>query len=111
MLREQLAANAPRVAQVLRHVRDQTPGHLVHEIELNRILTGTLLSRQLPSSVSSLHDVEFRVFSQYGDDGIIQYLLPMIIVPVATMGMVAIYVLVEGGDNSQLLKLTPRPGA
>jgi glucose/arabinose dehydrogenase len=23
----------------------------------------------------------------------------------------AIYVLVEGGDNSQLLKLTPRPGA
>lgn len=81
MLREQLAANAPRVAQVLRQVRDQTPGHLVHEIELNRILTGTLMSRQLPSSVSSLHDVEFRVFSQYGDDGIIQYLLERVDAP------------------------------
>ena len=34
-----------------------------------------MMSRQLPASVDSLRDVEFRVFSQFGDDGIIQYLL------------------------------------
>jgi hypothetical protein len=75
MLRERLVANSPRVAQVLQQVRQQTPGSLTREIELNRVLMGTMMARQLPASVSSLRDVEFRVFSQYGDDGIIQYLL------------------------------------
>ncbi|WP_216658880.1 hypothetical protein [Nocardioides sp. zg-1230] len=81
MLRERLVAGSPRVAQVLQQVRAQTPGQLTREIELNRVLTGTMLARQLPASVSSLREVEFRVFSQFGDDGIIQYLLQHVDAP------------------------------
>lgn len=81
MLRERLVAGSPRVAQVLQQVRAQTPGSLTREIELNRVLTGTMLSRQLPAHASSLREVEFRVFSQFGDDGIIQYLLQHVDAP------------------------------
>ena len=81
MLRERLVATSPRVAQVLQQVRQQTPGSLTREIELNRILLGTMMARQLPATATSLRDVEFRVFSQYGDDGIIQYLLQHVSAP------------------------------
>ena len=75
MLRERLVANSPRLAQALQQARAQTPGSLTREIELNRILLGTMMARQFPATAASLRDVEFRVFSQYGDDGIIQYLI------------------------------------
>jgi hypothetical protein len=81
MLRERLVVGAPKVAHALQQVRKQTPGALVREIELNRILLGTMMTRQLPARAESLHDVEFRVFSQYGDDGIIQYLLQHVDAP------------------------------
>lgn len=81
MLRERLVANSPRLAQALQQARAQTPGSLTREIELNRILLGTMMARQLPATPSSLRDVEFRVFSQYGDDGIIQYLLQHVDAP------------------------------
>jgi hypothetical protein len=81
MLRDRLVANAPRVAQALQKVHQQTPGSVIREIELNRVLLGTMMARQLPAEASSLHDVEFRVFSQFGDDGIIQYLLKRIEAP------------------------------
>lgn len=47
------------------------------EVEELKLLSGRQLSlalRQIPT-VSSLHNVEFKVFSQFGDDGIIQYLV------------------------------------
>ncbi|WP_207210441.1 hypothetical protein [Nocardioides zhouii] len=81
MLRERLVARTPRVAQALQQVRRQTPGSLTREIELNRVLLGTMMTRQLPASVDSLRDVEFRVFSQFGDDGIIQFLLQHVEAP------------------------------
>ncbi len=41
-----------------------------------KVLTGTMLSRlNLHSKPCALRDVEFQVFSQFGDDGIIQYLV------------------------------------
>ena len=58
---------------------------VTHEIERNAILLGNLLSKQnasiKPSSITSLKDVEFRVFSQFGEDGIIQYLIGKIDIP------------------------------
>jgi hypothetical protein len=47
------------------------------EIEVNRILLAQERVRQLRNDpdVSSLADAEFRVFSQFGEDGIIQYLI------------------------------------
>src|SRR5690606_8663533 len=40
-------------------------------------LLGTMLAKQVSAieNISSLHEVEFRVYSQWGDDGIIQWLV------------------------------------
>jgi len=40
--------------------------------------TGNVLTRLLPSKPTSIHDIEFRVFSQWGEDGIIQFILSKI---------------------------------
>ncbi|HEX8517700.1 MAG TPA: hypothetical protein VF868_15990 [Bacteroidia bacterium] len=53
------------------------------EIEIVKMLLGKSLSSQVKQmkSINSLHDVEFKVFSQFGDDGIIQYLINKIDIP------------------------------
>lgn len=41
----------------------------------SKVLMGTILASQNANKqINSLHEVEFKVFSQWGDDGIIQYL-------------------------------------
>lgn len=42
---------------------------------INKVLLGKLLAKLNNNIVSSLQDAEFRVFSQFGDDGIIQHLV------------------------------------
>lgn len=42
---------------------------------INKVLMGKLLAKLNQGTVSSLQDAEFRVFSQFGDDGIIQHLV------------------------------------
>jgi hypothetical protein len=42
------------------------------------LLTGQIASKATPTAVSSLQSAEFRVFSQYGEDGIIQFLIKAI---------------------------------
>ena len=58
-----------------RKLRAWVQGNDAHERTLE--LLGTMLANQVASKprVSSLHEVEFRVFSQWGDDGIIQWLV------------------------------------
>lgn len=46
-----------------------------------RLLIGTVLARQ-STKVASLREAEFKVFSQFGDDGIIQYLIRIVQPPV-----------------------------
>lgn len=75
MLREQLVVRAPRLAHALQRLRRQTLGAVTREIEDNRVLLGQVMARQLPTKVDSLVAAEFKVFSQLGEDGIIQYLL------------------------------------
>lgn len=57
-----------------RRIRDWVQGRENNERTME--LTGNLLSRivRAQNEVRSLHDVEFRVYSQFGDDGIIQWL-------------------------------------
>lgn len=57
-----------------RRLRDWLQGREAHDRTME--LTGAMLSRLVRAQheVSSLHDVEFRVYSQFGDDGIIQWL-------------------------------------
>ena len=51
--------------------------------EIGDILLGKLLSKlnNEKEKLGSLHEVEFKVFSQWGDDGIIQYLINKIQMP------------------------------
>ena len=57
----------------------QTP--IINELRKNREATGTLLVKELLSrlqpgkSLASINEAEFRVYSQWGEDGIIQYLI------------------------------------
>jgi len=41
-------------------------------LQNGKVLTESILQKK---DISSIHDVEFKVFSQWGDDGIIQYLI------------------------------------
>ena len=60
----------------LRHADIPTRGDYKHP----KVITGILLSRlnETRNDVDCLADVEFQVFSQFGDDGIIQYLIAQI---------------------------------
>lgn len=50
------------------------------EIQANRFLLGQIKTQQIKQlpTISSLKEVEFQAFSQFGDDGIIQFLLQQI---------------------------------
>lgn len=60
----------------LEHLQQQQRS-ILREIEVSRILEGRRLAHQLKTLPvpERIRDVEFKVFSQYGDDGIIQYLV------------------------------------
>jgi hypothetical protein len=62
--------------QVKRSIAADAP-ELLRELRAQRLLLGRLLAAQLGERAhgESFEDVEFRVFSQFGDDGIIQYLV------------------------------------
>lgn len=65
----------PRVISFYRRVRAWMQGTDAHERTLE--LLGALLAQGVAgrSGISSLREVEFRVFSQWGDDGIIQWII------------------------------------
>jgi hypothetical protein len=46
-----------------------------------KLLTGRLLANQVRATAKSFREAEFRVFSQFGDDGIIQYLIARLDIP------------------------------
>ena len=52
-------------------------------LEIQSLALGRLLSEQVKQkqTISSLEDVEFRIFSQFGDDGIIQWLIHNLEIP------------------------------
>lgn len=61
------------IKKYLRRFRSKVLSGRDHE----KVLMGSILSElnARKQRISSLHDVEFKVFSQWGDDGIIQYLV------------------------------------
>ncbi len=54
---------------------------LEREIIISKVLQAKLLCQFLPKELGHLHEAEFRVFSQYGEDGIIQYLISRVSLP------------------------------
>jgi hypothetical protein len=63
------------VVGAYRRLRDWVQGR--DTLDRTRELLGALLARQVRAqgAIASLHEVEFRVHSQFGDDGIIQWLV------------------------------------
>jgi hypothetical protein len=56
-------------------------GMLADSIDELKLLTGRLLANQVRATAKSFREAEFKVFSQFGDDGIIQYLLARLDIP------------------------------
>lgn len=67
--------NIARIVSYYRRVREWVQASDAHD--RTRELLGSLLAQQISNKpqVSSLREVEFRVHSQWGDDGIIQWLI------------------------------------
>src|SRR4051812_25641549 len=71
-----LLRRASRLPRALSEL-SRSVAHLSRHADSTRALAGRIAVRQvaaLPSSVS-LREAEFSVYSQFGDDGIIQYLI------------------------------------
>jgi hypothetical protein len=66
-----------RLWPVARSSGEFKEGQLMRSIEETKLLLGQILSRDVKtkSAITNLSQVEFKVFSQFGDDGIIQYLI------------------------------------
>lgn len=75
-----------RLRKTVQWWRHRIPEKLVEGDAIQRALLGRLLADQVKArrDVQSLRDVEFRVFSQWGDDGIIQYLTQRVAPPEKT---------------------------
>jgi hypothetical protein len=63
--------------KILQKIKYKFLTKIFFHLEEIKLLNGKILSNQIQSmnSIKSLSDVEFSVFSQFGDDGIIQYLI------------------------------------
>lgn len=63
------------IKKIILKIKERINFPLIREIEMQKIMIGRILSNQIKfASIESIHDTEFRVFSQFGDDGIIQWL-------------------------------------
>lgn len=67
-----------RFSTIAHHLNDSLHGYKSHKINLGRIQNTLNLNKE---SVNSLAEVEFQVFSQFGDDGIIQFLVSKLDIP------------------------------
>jgi len=66
-----------RLCQVVRSCGEFQEGQLMQSVEETKLLLGKVLSDNVKrkSEIANLAEVEFRIFSQFGDDGIIQFIV------------------------------------
>jgi len=70
-----------------------------------KLLTGRLLANQVRATAKSFDDAEFKVFSQFGDDGIIQYLIARLDIPAELRTFVEFGVQDYSESNTRFLLL------
>jgi hypothetical protein len=86
LLKETFSSEAARIAALDENIRSlqatvagyRTQGQLLeNDVETLKLLTGKVLVNQIKQNgmYDDIQEAEFRVFSQFGDDGIIQYLI------------------------------------
>jgi hypothetical protein len=70
------------IKKLILKIREHICSPLLYESEIQKLMLGRILSNQVKSAkVKDIHDNEFRVFSQFGDDGIIQWLIYHLDIP------------------------------
>ena len=70
------------IKKIILKIKERIYSPLLYECEMQKLMLGRLLSNQVKfSSVENIRDAEFRVFSQFGDDGIIQWLIHHLEIP------------------------------
>ncbi|HLG83160.1 MAG TPA: hypothetical protein VKY22_19260 [Bradyrhizobium sp.] len=70
-----------------------------------KLLTGRLLANQVRASARNFREAEFKVFSQFGDDGIIQYLVARLEIPQELTSFVEFGVQDYSESNTRFLLL------
>lgn len=70
-----------------------------------KLLTGRLLASQVRASATNFREAEFKVFSQFGDDGIIQYLIARLEIPQELTSFVEFGVQDYSESNTRFLLL------
>jgi hypothetical protein len=70
-----------------------------------KLLTGRLLASQVRASAANFREAEFKVFSQFGDDGIIQYLIARLEIPQGLTSFVEFGVQDYSESNTRFLLL------
>ena len=70
-----------------------------------KLMTGRLLANQVRSTAKSFREAEFKVFSQFGDDGIIQYLIARLGIPAELSTFVEFGVQDYSESNTRFLLL------
>ncbi|MES1217891.1 MAG: hypothetical protein ABUT20_20465 [Bacteroidota bacterium] len=62
---------------------DQINNYLTNDLKSPKILTGQIMGRlnSQKDTINDLSEIEFQVFSQWGDDGIIQFIINKIDIP------------------------------
>lgn len=70
------------IKKILSNIKNRIYSSLLYESEMKKLMLGRVLSNQIKLlSVENIHDAEFQVFSQFGDDGIIQWLVQNLEIP------------------------------
>lgn len=70
-----------------------------------KLITGRLLANQVRASAKNFQEAEFKVFSQFGDDGIIQYLIARLGIPAELSTFVEFGVQDYSESNTRFLLL------
>ncbi|RKD12401.1 hypothetical protein BCY91_12180 [Pelobium manganitolerans] len=67
---------------MIKRILDFLSNRIKPEVSINidelKLLNGTILTKMIDTGKTNIHDIEFKVFSQFGDDGIIQFLIKKI---------------------------------
>ena len=65
------------IDSLIKHGLATQEHRFIHALEMIKMQNGRILTNQMlsNSSITNIHDAEFKIFSQWGDDGIIQYII------------------------------------
>lgn len=70
------------IKKILSNIKNRIYSPLFYESEMKKLMLGKVLSNQIKLlNIENIRDAEFQVFSQFGDDGIIQWLIQNLEIP------------------------------